>query len=88
MLSTLSGRKPTDEEFRKLEAKLNCSPAKPSRKTWETSVNRPTIPPATHTFDAYVPPSPAPVKPVPNIHGTQDKTTKEWMKKVENAINE
>ncbi|XP_072038144.1 uncharacterized protein [Amphiura filiformis] len=96
MLSTLSGRKPTDEEFQKLEAKLNCTPTKPkagqaaskTRKTWAAPVNKPTIPPTTHTFNAYIPPSPAPVKAVPNRHGKGDHTTKEWMKKIEDTIND
>ncbi|XP_022102987.1 uncharacterized protein LOC110985867 isoform X2 [Acanthaster planci] len=56
---------------------------RPSQKQKSIKANR--IPQATHI---YVPPSPAPRKPVPEREGKMDATTREWMRQVEQKINE
>ena len=56
---------------------------RPSQKQKGIKASR--IPQATHI---YVPPSPAPRKPVPEREGTMDETTREWMRQVEQKLNE
>ncbi|XP_071795114.1 uncharacterized protein [Asterias amurensis] len=76
MLKTLNGgEKPqTPEELRPT--------SRPSPKQQNGhKANR--IPSATHF---YVPPSPAPKKPIPEREGKMDATAKEWMRQVEQKI--
>ena len=77
LLKTLNGKENPQlpDEFRTVN--------RPSQKQRSVKANR--IPQATHI---YVPPSPAPRKPVPERDGKMDATAKEWMRQVEQKINE
>ncbi len=77
MLKTLNGgeQPPNSDELRLTN--------RPSLKQKSVKANR--IPSATHL---YVPPSPAPKKPIPEREGKMDATAKEWMRQVEQKISE